>query len=83
MALIFYSLETWLFSAFASEGMKWYYFLASLPLSGIIAWTYYQNTIKLQMDWRLYLLKTRKAKTYKLLKRMLDNIFELTDKIVG
>jgi len=83
MALIFYSLETWLFSAFAPEGMKWYYFLASLPLSGIIAWTYYQNAIKLQMDWRLYLLKTRKAKTYRLLRKMLDNIFEVTDKIVG
>jgi hypothetical protein len=83
MFLVFYSLETYLFSAFAPEGMKWYYFLASLPTSGIIAWTYYKSALKLQMGWRLYLLKTRKAKTYKLLRMMLDNIFGATDKIVA
>jgi len=83
MISMFYALETWLFSVFAPDSMKWYYFLLTLPLGGIVAWTYYQNTLDLQMNWKLYLLKTRKAKTYKLLRMMLDNIFETTDKIVA
>jgi len=83
MFLIFYALETWVFSVFASDSIKWYCFLIALPLGGIIAWTYNKNALKLIMEWKLYLLKTRKAKTYKLLRMMLDNIFATTDKIVA
>ncbi len=80
---IFYALETWVFSAFTTDPFKWYYFLLSLPVSGVIAWIWHSNALKLLMHWRLFLLKTRKAKTYKLLRLMLDNIFTKTDEIVG
>lgn len=80
---IIYALETCLFSAFSTGEFKWYYFLLSLPISGIIAWIWHSNNLKLLMQWRLYILKTRKAKTYKLLRLMLDNIFSKTDEIVG
>ncbi len=80
---IFYALETWGFSAFATGEFKWYYFLLSLPVSGVIAWVWHSNTLRLLMHWRLFLLKTRKVKTYKLLRMMLDNIFTKTDEIVS
>ena len=79
---IFYALETWVLSAVFDQ-FHWIYFLLSMIVGGVISWVLHKNILKNLMDWRLFLLKTRKTKTHKLLKSMLDNIFEKTDEIVS
>lgn len=79
---ILYAIETWIFSAVVDQ-FHWLYFLISLAVGGVISWVLHNSILKILMDWRLFLLKTRKVKVYKLLRLMLDNIFSKTDEIIG
>jgi len=78
---IFYALETLLFFVIVDQ-FHWLYFLLSMIVGGVISWILHNGILNNLMDWRLFLLKTRRVKVYKLLRLMLDNIFEKTDEIV-
>lgn len=78
---IFYLLETLIFSAFDVHQFHWFYFLLMLPILGIVTWTLHNFSSKLKNNWRLFLLKTRKPKVYKLIRTMFDNIISKTDEI--
>ena len=79
---IFYLIETLIFSLLSNEGFHWFYFLLGLVISGISALIIHNFMNKLLMGWRLFILKTRKPKVYKLMKTMFDNIISKTDEIV-
>lgn len=79
---IFYTLETVIFSIFVDQ-YHWFYFFISMTVGGAVSWALHNSIMNNLMDWRLFLLKTRKAKVYKLLRQMLDNIFTKTDEIVS
>lgn len=81
MFLIFYVLETLIYSAFDVQQFPWFYFLLSLPILGIVTWILHNFSSKLKMNWRLFLLKTRKPKVYNLIRIMFDNIVSKTDEI--
>jgi 1-acyl-sn-glycerol-3-phosphate acyltransferase len=80
---IFYLLETLIYSAFDVQQFPWIYFLLSMPLLGIITWTLHNFASKLKINWRLFLLKTRKPKVYKLIMTMFDSIIAKTDEITS
>lgn len=79
---IFYTLEIVIFSIFVDQ-YHWFYLFMSMCVGGIISWALHNCILNNLMDWRLFLLKNRNAKVYKLLRLMLDNIFSTTDKIVS